>query len=76
MQSFKMFWSLHEHQLKTSKQCCRSTYINPMTITNQKLTTDTQKLERKKYKSTTKENHQITREEIKERNKEKKKENM
>ena len=36
-----------------------------MVTTNQKPTTDTQKLERKEHKYTTKENHQITREETK-----------
>ena len=42
-----------------------SIYTNPMVATNQKPTTDTQKLERKEHKYTTKENHQITREETK-----------
>ena len=36
-----------------------------MVTTNQKPSTDTQKLERKKHKQTTKENHQTIREETK-----------
>ena len=45
------------------KQSYRSTYMNCIVTTHQKPTTDVQKLERKEHKHTTKENHQITREE-------------
>ena len=37
--------------------------MNPIVTTNQKSTKDTQKLERKQYKHTTKEKHQTTSEE-------------
>ena len=48
------------YQFKTTRY--RSTYMNPMVTTNQKPTTNTQKLKRKEHKHTTKENHQTTRE--------------
>ena len=41
--------------------------MNPVVTTNQKPTIDTQKLKRKEHKHTTKENHQITKEEMKRR---------
>ena len=41
--------------------------MNPMVITNQKLTTDIQKWRGKEHKHTTKGNHQMTREEAKRR---------
>ena len=43
--------------------------MNHMVTTNQKPTKDTQKLERKELKHTTKENNQTTREETKRRRK-------
>ena len=43
--------------------------MNFMEMTNQKPTIDTQKLERKEHKHSTKENHQTTREETKRRKK-------
>ena len=44
--------------------------MNPKVTTNQKPTIDTQKLERKEHKFTTKENYQATRDEIKRKRKE------
>lgn len=55
---------------KTNRVSYVSLYMNPMVITKKKPTIDTQKLERKEYKHTTKENYQITREETKRRRKE------
>ena len=54
---------------KTSRYSYRSTYINLMVTTNQKPTIDTQKLGRKDYKHTIKENHQTIREKTKRRRK-------
>ena len=45
-----------------------STYMNPMVITNQKPTIDTQKPKRKEVKHTTRKNHQITTGKTKRRN--------
>ena len=41
--------------------------MNPIVTTNQKPTIDTQKIDRKEHKHTTKENHQTKREETKRR---------
>ena len=46
---------LNDYQFKTSSHSYRSTYMNPMGTTNQKPTIDTQKLERKEHRHTTKE---------------------
>ena len=64
-----MCLKLVDYPFKTRKQ--RSTDMNPMIITSQKLVTDTQTLERKENMHITKENHQNTRGKA-ERNKEQK----
>ena len=66
--SFRMYWSYNQCQCETIIYSYRSMYINSMVTTNQKLTVDTQKLERKEQKNTTKGNHQTTRQKLKERN--------
>ena len=58
--------------LKTYGYRYRPTHLNLMVTTNKKPTVDTQKLERKEHKHTSKENHQTTREETKRRRKEEK----
>ena len=59
--------NLNDYQFKT-KYNYRSTYMNPITTTNQKPTIDTQKLKRKGHKNTTKETHQITQKQKEEMN--------
>ena len=56
---FRLWLHLNDYQFKT-KYNYRSTYMNPITTTNQKPTIDTQKLKRKGHKNTTKETHHIT----------------
>ena len=60
-----MFYSeiLNDYQFETSSYNYGSTNINFRVNTNQKPTIYTKKLKRKKYKYTTEENHQTTREE-------------
>ena len=65
--SFRMYLNLNDYQFKTSRYYYASTYMNPMVTTNQKLATDTQKLEKRQHKHTTKENHQTTEEETERR---------
>ena len=64
-----MCLNLSDYQFKTSKYNYRSTYMNSTVRANQKPTIGTQKLQRKKHKHNTKENHQTTREETKRRRK-------
>ena len=59
-----MCLNLNDCQFKTSRH--RSMYMNLTVIINQKTVIDIQ-LERKEHKHTTKETHQITREETKRR---------
>ena len=63
--SFSMCFNLNDYWFKTSRYSYSSTYMEPMVTTNQKFTVDAQKLQRKECKDTTKENHQIMREETK-----------
>ena len=66
-----MCLNVNREQLNTSRQCYRSAHMKPVVTTNQKPTIDAQKLERKKYKYTAKENHKTTREKTKIRRTEK-----
>ena len=68
--SFRTYWSCNGCQCETSIYSYRSTYMNSIVTTNQKLTVDTQKLEKKEQKNTTKGNHQTTGHKVKERNRE------
>ena len=61
-----MCLNLDNFQFKPSRCSCSLIYVNPTVTTNQKPIIDTQKWERKKQNYTTKENHQTTREETKE----------
>ena len=63
--SFRMCLNINDKQFKTNKHNYGSTYMNPLVITNQKATVDTQTPKRKAHKHITKENHQITRAETK-----------
>ena len=47
---WKLCLNLNDYQVKTSIHIYRSTHMNFMIITNQKVTIDTQKLERKEHK--------------------------
>ena len=60
-----MCLNLNDYLFKTRRSSYRSIYMNPVVTTNQKPTTDIQKLERKEHKRITKENNQITRGETK-----------
>ena len=59
--------NLNDYQFKSSRYNWGSTYMSPMEITNQKCIIDTNQT--KKIKHNTKDSHQSTREENKERNK-------
>ena len=63
--SFRMCLNLNDYQFKTSIYSYRSVYMNPMVTISQKPTRNTQELERKEHKHTSKENYQKTREETK-----------
>ena len=52
--SFRMCSNLNDYQFKTSTYRYRTTYMKPTVTTNQKSTMDTQEIERKKHKYTTK----------------------
>ena len=56
--SFRMCLNLNDYQFKSSSY--RSTYRNSMVTINKKTLMDTQKLERKEYNHSNKENHQAT----------------
>ena len=60
--------NLNDYQFNSSRYSYRSTYMNPVVNTNQEPTIDKQKLKRKKYKHTAKENYQTIKEETKRRN--------
>ena len=64
---FRKCLNLNDYKFKISRHSYRSTHMNPVVTTNDKLTTDTQKLSRTKLKHNTKENQQITKQEIKRR---------
>ena len=61
--SFRMCLNLKHYLFKTNSYSYRSAYMNCVVTTNQISLIDTQKLEKKEHKHTTKENHQTTREE-------------
>ena len=71
--SFGMCFNLNDYHFKTSRYSYSSIYMNSMKITCQKPTIDTQKLKRKEHKHNTEENHQTTRNRLKEENSEKSK---
>ena len=62
-----MCLNLNDYQFKTSRYRYGSRYMNPMVTTNKKPAIDTQNLERKENKHSTKADNQTTREEIKRR---------
>ena len=66
-----MCLNLNDYYFKTSRYNYRSAYMNLMVTTNQKPTINTQKLKRKEYTHTAKDNPQTTREEAKRRRNEK-----
>ena len=48
-----MCFNLNENVFKVNRYTYRSSHMNPMLTTNQKATRDTQKLQRKEHKQTT-----------------------
>ena len=52
-----MSLNISDYQLKTDGYLYRSVYMNKMVNTNQKSTTDIQKIKRKEYKQNIKEIH-------------------
>lgn len=78
MSIFQNMFDVNDYHFKTSKSSNKSIYANSMVSRNQNSTLDTQKLERKKHKYTTKKiikpQKKITKEE--EKKKEKKRTEM